>query len=85
MALYGLRAKKAINRIQALAENAQSENVKLKAKANLLDRAGWKPIDKQEITETSAIEDMSDEELQAQLDSYFEAEVQKRGMKLVQA
>jgi len=28
---------------------------------------------------------MSDEELQAQLDSYFEAEVQKRGMKLVQA
>jgi len=28
---------------------------------------------------------MSDEELQAQLDSYFEAEVKKRGMKLVQA
>jgi hypothetical protein len=49
------------------------------------NRAGWKSVDKQEITETSAIEDMSDEELQAQLDSYFEAEVQKRGMKLVQA
>ena len=78
-------APKAISQIQNLAENAESENVKLKANADLLDRAGWKPVDKQEITETSAIEDMSDEELQAQLDSYFEAEVQKRGMKLVQA
>ena len=78
-------ASKAISQIQSLAEKAESENVRLKANADLLDRAGWKPIDKQEITETSAIEDMSDEELQAQLDSYFEAEVQKRGMKLVQA
>ena len=78
-------APKAISQIQSLAEKAESENVRLKANADLLDRAGWKPIDKQEITETSAIEDMSDEELQAQLDSYFEAEVQKRGMKLVQA
>ena len=78
-------APKAINQIQSLAEKAESENVRLKANADLLDRAGWKPVDKQEITETSAIEDMSDEELQAQLDSYFEAEVQKRGMKLVQA
>ena len=78
-------APKAIHQIQSLAEKAESENVRLKANADLLDRAGWKPVDKQEITETSAIEDMSDEELQAQLDSYFEAEVQKRGMKLVQA
>jgi hypothetical protein len=36
-------------------------------------------------TEMNEIQNMSDEELQAQLDSYFEAEVQKRGMKLVQA
>ena len=78
-------APKAISQIQSLAEKAESENVRLKANADLLDRAGWKPVDKQEITETSAIEDMSDEELQAQLDSYFEAEVQKCGMKLVQA
>ena len=78
-------APKAIHQIQSLAEKAESENVRLKVNADLLDRAGWKPIDKQEITGKNDIEDMSDEELQAQLDSYFEAEVQKRGMKLVQA
>ena len=44
-------APKAIKQIQGLAENAESENVKLKANADLLDRAGWKPVDKQEITE----------------------------------
>ena len=44
-------------------------NVRLKANADLLDRAGWKPIDKQEITETSAIENMTDEELQQELDT----------------
>ena len=66
-------APKAINQIQALAENAESENVRLKANADLLDRAGWKPIDKQEITETTAIEDMSDEELQEQLDALLAA------------
>ena len=60
MALYGLRAKKVISRIQALAENAQSENVKLKAKANLLDRAGWQSVVKNEFTETSDIENMAD-------------------------
>ncbi len=62
-------APKAINQIQSLAENAESENVRLKANADLLDRAGWKPIDKQEITETTAIEDMTDEELQQELDT----------------
>jgi phage terminase small subunit len=66
-------APKAINQIQALAENAESENVRLKANADLLDRAGWKPIDKQEITETTAIEDMSDAELQEQLDALLAA------------
>jgi phage terminase small subunit len=68
-------APKAIHQIQSLAEKAESENVRLKANADLLDRAGWKPIDKQEITGKNDIEDMSDEELQAQLDSYFETEV----------
>ncbi len=62
-------APKAISQIQSLAEKAESENVRLKANADLLDRAGWKPIDKQEITETSAIENMSDEELQKELDT----------------
>jgi phage terminase small subunit len=66
-------APKAISQIQSLAEKAESENVRLKANADLLDRAGWKPIDKQEITETTAIEDMSDEELQEQLDALLAA------------
>ena len=78
-------APKTISQIQSLAEKAESENVRLKANADLLDRAGWKPVDKQEITGKNDIEDMSDEELQVQLDSYFAAEVQKRRMKLVQA
>jgi len=60
VALYGLRAKKAINRIQALAENAQSENVKLKANANLFGRAGWQSVVKNEFTETSDFENMAD-------------------------
>ena len=70
-------APKAISQIQNLAENAESENVKLKANADLLDRAGWKPIDKQEITETTAIEDMSDAELQEQLDALLAADGKK--------
>ena len=70
-------APKAINQIQSLAENAESENVRLKANADLLDRAGWKPVDKQEITETTAIEDMSDAELQEQLDALLAADGKK--------
>ncbi len=70
-------APKAISQIQNLAENAESENVKLKANADLLDRAGWKPVDKQEITETTAIEDMSDAELQEQLDALLAADGKK--------
>ena len=62
-------APKAISQIQNLAEKAESENVRLKANADLLDRAGWKPIDKQEITETSAIENMTNAELQQELDT----------------
>jgi len=70
-------APKAIHQIQSLAEKAESENVRLKANADLLDRAGWKPIDKQEITETTAIEDMSDAELQEQLDALLAADGKK--------
>jgi len=62
-------APKAISQIQNLAENAESENVRLKANADLLDRAGWKPVDKQEITEANAYENMTDEELQKELDT----------------
>ena len=70
-------APKAISQIQNLAEKAESENVRLKANADLLDRAGRKPIDKQEITETSAIENMSDEEIEAELAAILASSGQK--------
>ena len=70
-------APKAIHQIQSLAEKAESENVRLKANADLLDRAGWKPVDKQEITETSAIENMSDEEIEAELAAILASSGQK--------
>mgnify|MGYP000721657979 CR=1 FL=1 len=41
-------ASKALHQIQTLAETAVSENVKLNANRDLLDRAGWKPIDRSE-------------------------------------
>ncbi len=62
-------APKAIRQIQNLAENAESENVKLKANADLLDRAGWKPVDKTEITEGNRYDDMTAEEIQRELDA----------------
>jgi len=61
-------APKAIKQIQGLAENAESENVKLKANADLLDRAGWKPVDKQEITEGNRYENMSSDDIKKELD-----------------
>lgn len=61
-------APKAISQIQNLAENAESENVKLKANADLLDRAGWKPVDKQEITEGNRYENMSSDDIKKELD-----------------
>ena len=74
-------AIKAINHLQYLAEHAVSENVRLKANSDLLDRAGWKPIDKSEITEVSDLQNMTDEELQAELDGLYKAD----GKKLVDA
>ena len=62
-------APRAIRQIQNLAENAESENVKLKANADLLDRAGWKPVDKTEITEGNRYDHMTAEEIQGELDA----------------
>ena len=62
-------ASKALHQIQALAETAASENVRLKANSDLLDRAGWKPVERSEITEIGGLQDMTTEELQAELDT----------------
>ena len=70
---------KALHQIQTLAETAVSENVRLKANSDLLDRAGWKPVEKSEITEVSDLQNMTTEKLQAELDALYKA----RGKKLV--
>ena len=74
-------AIKAINHLQYLAEHPVSENFMLKANSDLLDRAGWKPIDKSEITEVSDLQNMTDEELQAELDALYKVD----GKKIVDA
>ena len=72
---------KALHQIQTLAETAVSENVRLKANSDLLDRAGWKPVEKSEITEVSDLQNMTTEELQVELDALYKAD----GKKLVDA
>ena len=74
-------ATKALHQIQTLAETAVSENVRLKANSDLLDRAGWKPVEKSEITEINDLQNMTTEELQAELDALYKVD----GKKLVDA
>ena len=62
-----------------LAENAESENVRLKANSDLLDRAGYRPIDKSEVTQMNEYEHMTTEEMQAELDALYA----KQGFKVV--
>ena len=74
-------ASKALHQIQTLAETAVSENVKLNANRDLLDRAGWKPVERSEVTEVTDLQNMTTEELQAELDALYRAD----GKKLVDA
>ena len=67
-------ATKALHQVQTLAETAVSENVKLNANRDLLDRVGWKPIDRSEVTEVTDLQNMTTEELQAELDSLYKAD-----------
>lgn len=67
-------ATKALHQVQTLAETAVSENVKLNANRDLLDRAGWNPVEKSEITEVTDLQNMTTEELQAELDSLYKAD-----------
>ena len=62
-------ATKALHQIQTLAETAVSENVRLKANSDLLDRAGWKPVERSEVTEVTDLQNMTTEELQVELDT----------------
>ena len=58
MALHGL---------VKLADSADSETVRLNALKDLLDRGGLKPTEKQEIHQTNNYENMSQDELEAEL------------------
>ena len=55
-------APRTLNILSDLAENAESESVRLGATRDLLDRAGFRPVDRHEI-----VRDKSIEELNAQL------------------
>jgi phage terminase small subunit len=55
----------ALSWVTNLAQNAESESVRLGAIKDILDRAGLKPVEK---IETTTIESMSDEEIQRELD-----------------
>ena len=82
-------SSKALNQIQALAESAVSEKVKLDANKDLLDRAGWKPIDRSHITQANDWENSSMEELESELADYYQKWMEKHlrsnNLKLVNA
>ena len=79
----------ALTNIQTLAETAVSEKVKLDANKDLLDRAGWKPVDKSEVTEVNSWETASRAELEAELLGYqqewMENHLRSNNLKLVDA
>jgi hypothetical protein len=64
----------ALQRLKELIEGAQSESVQLGAIKDVLDRAGLKPIDRQQVEQVNSIDNMSDEDLQSELDRLFEQE-----------
>ena len=70
-------AVKAVSYLKYLAESAKSESVRLGAIKDILDRAGFKPIDKQEIHQVSEFAGWSDEELNAEYKRIMQAEMIK--------
>ena len=59
----------ALHHLRYLVENATSEAVRLGAIKDVLDRAGFKPVDRQQVEQINSIGYVSDEELRAELDS----------------
>ena len=64
----------ALHHLRHLVENASSEAVRLGAIKDVLDRAGFKPIDRQQVEQINSIDNMSNEDLQSELDRLFEQE-----------
>ena len=65
-------AVKAVSYLKFLAESAKSESVRLGAIKDILDRAGFKPVDRQEIHQVNHVENLSSEQLRQELDSIRE-------------
>ena len=64
----------ALHHLRYLVENATSEAVRLGAIKDVLDRAGFKPVDRQQVEQVSSLDNMSNEDLQSELDRIFEQE-----------
>ena len=52
-------APRALYILSDLAENAESESVRLGATRDLLDRAGFRPVDKHEIVKEKSVEELN--------------------------
>ena len=52
-------APRALNILSDLAENAESESVRLGATRDLLDRAGFRPVDRHEIVRDKFIDELN--------------------------
>jgi len=46
---FGISATLAVGTVRRLSQNAKSEYVQLEASKDLLDRAGYKPIDRSQV------------------------------------
>ncbi len=65
-----------IKKVRELALNAESEAVRLNACKDLLDRAGYKPVDRTRVDSvTTTVHELSTEELEAELDKLLSKEV----------
>ena len=64
----------ALHHLRYLVENASSEAVRLGAIKDVLDRAGFKPVDRQQIEQVNSLDNLSNEDLQSELDRLFEQE-----------
>ena len=52
-------APRELNILSDLAENAESESVRLGATRDLLDRAGFRPVDRHEIVKEKSVEELN--------------------------
>ena len=57
--------------LKQLVQGAQSELVQLGAIKNVLNRAGLKPVDRQQVEQVNNIQNLSDDELQAEIDNLY--------------